>query len=118
MLNPLSATAYTCLTVALFVTEPSHIHLTVQDHVRVDRVTDATVERHGDLLQPGTTSVYLPEGSYVFRTTQDAQLRLDDHAAVRVAVGPNDKDPWPDPDGLAAKGDSGPDRVPTLTVLR
>ena len=116
-MTPLSATAYTCLTVALFVTEPSHVHLTVQDHVRVDRVTDATVERHGELLQPGTTSVYLPEGSYVFRTTQDAQLRLDDHAAVRVAVGLNDKDPWPEL-GIATKGDSAPDRVPTLTVLR
>jgi hypothetical protein len=117
MLNPLSATAYTCLTVALFVTEPGHVHLTVRDQVRVDRVTDTTVERHGELVAPGTTSVYLPEGTYVFRTSQDAQLRLDDAAAVRVRVGANDKDTWPDP-GIAAKGDSGPDRVPTLTVLR
>ena len=118
MLSPLSATAYTCLTVALFVTEPSHVHLTVQDHVRVDRITDTTAERHGELLQPGTTSVYLPEGSYVFRTTQDAQLRLDDGAAVRVVASTaQDKDPWPEM-GVATKGDGSPDRVPTLTVLR
>jgi hypothetical protein len=118
MPNPLSATAYTCLTVALFVTEPSHIQLMVQDHVRVDRVTDATVERHGDLLQPGTTSVYLPEGSYVFRTSQDAKVRLDNAAAVRVvALAAQDKEGWPDPP-LATKGDSAPDRVPTLRILR
>jgi hypothetical protein len=116
-----SATAYTCLTVALFVTEPSRVELTVHDHVRVDRVTGTGVERHGDLLAPGTTSVRLPAGTYVFRTTADAQVRLRDAAAVRVAPVPTDKDPWPELAGaavpFAAKGGGVPDRVPTLTVL-
>jgi hypothetical protein len=114
-----SASAYACLMVTLYVAEPSHIELTVQDHVRVDRLTDVGVERHGDLLPPGTTPVYLTEGTYIFRTTQDAQVRLLDAATVKVtAVNPRNKDDWPDPTFslLAPKGDAAPDRVPTLTI--
>src|SRR3954471_18439843 len=60
--------AYTCLMVALYVAEPSHVQLTVQDRVRIDRVTASGVEQHGELMQPGTTSVHLAEGTYYFRT--------------------------------------------------
>ena len=123
MNTALSATAYTCLTVALFVTEPSNVHLTVHDHVRIDRVTDLSVERHGELVPPGTTALQLPMGTYLFRTGSDAQVRLDDSAAVRVVVVPNNKDndPTLPPTGArlpAAKGDTPPDRVPALTVLQ
>jgi hypothetical protein len=113
--------AYTCLMVALYVAEPSHIQLTVQDRVRIDRITATGAEQHGELVQPGTTSVYLAEGTYYFRTTQNAHVQLADNAAVRViAENRNDKDDWPAPkvaDPLpVAKGDTAPDRVPTLTV--
>lgn len=124
MLSSLSATAYTCLTVAMFVTEPSHIHLTVQDHVRVDRITDVGVEQHGNLVPPGTTSVYLAEGTYLFRTGRDAQVRLDDGSAVRVVAMANDKDgDFPDPSMATgalpdSRGDTAPYFVPTLTVCR
>jgi hypothetical protein len=118
-----SATAYTCLMVALFVAEPSNVELTVQDHVRVDRVTDAGAERYGDLVSPGTTSLHLAVGTYVFRTTQDAQVRLSDTTAVRVVtVNPANKDgPWPDPSAALIRlpseaGDTPPERVPTLAV--
>jgi hypothetical protein len=116
-------TAYTCLMVALYVAEPSHIQLTVQDRVRIDRVTATGVEQHGELMQPGTASVYLTEGVYYFRSTRDVQVHLAGNAAVRVlAESRGDKDPWPLPkptvvDPLpVAKGDTPPDRVPTLTV--
>lgn len=123
MLTALSATAYTCLTVALFVTEPSNVHLTVQDHVRIDRITDAAVERHGELVPPGTTALQLPMGTYLFRTGSDAEVRLDPAAAVQVVVVPNNKTNDPDllPAGVpipAAKGDTPPDWEPTLTVRR
>jgi len=113
--------AYTCLMVALYVAEPSQVQLTVQDRVRIDRVTASGVEQHGELLQPGTTSVHLAEGTYYFRTTQDVQVQLADNAAVQVAtVSGGDKDDPPRPPvGAAlpaALGDAPPDRVPTLTV--
>jgi hypothetical protein len=109
-----SAAAYTCLMVALFVGEPAIISLTVHDHVQLDRVTGASAERHGDLIPPGTTEV---------RTTGNAQVQLGQDAPVRVlAVTRSDgKDIPPDPDAQAlpaAKGDSPPGHVPTLTVLR
>ncbi len=117
------ATAYACLAVVLSVAEPSHLAVTVGDHVRLDRVVDGGVQRHGELLAPGTTTLRLAEGTYVFRTTHDAQVRLGDDAAVHVAaVDPNNKTGNPPPPPIqsvlpAAKGDAAPDRVPTLTVL-
>jgi hypothetical protein len=120
-----TAAAYICLMVALYVAEPSIVNLTVHDHVQLDRVTGTSAERHGGLLPPGTTQVHLAAGTYVFRTTGDAQVQLDESAAVSVTAvtQPNDKDGGPielsKAQALpAAKGDSPPDHVPTLTVLR
>ena len=120
-----TAAAYTSLMVALFVAEPAIVSLTVHDHVRLDRVTGTSAERHGDLLPPGTTPVRLAAGTYVFRTTADAQVQLGEDAPVHVlaVTQANDKDgDWPDPQKAlalpAAKGDSLPDHVPALTVLR
>ena len=120
-----TAAACTSLMVALFVAEPAIVSLTVHDHVQLDRLTGTSAERHGDLVPPGTTPVSLAAGTYVFRTTADAQVQLGDGAQVHVlaATQANDKDgDWPDPQKAlalpAAKGDSLPDHVPTLTVLR
>jgi hypothetical protein len=120
VLNRLSATAYTCLTVALYVTEPSHVVLTTQDRVRVDKVVGAGVERHGDLLPAGTNTVHFPQGTYVFRTGLDAQVSLHGNPAVRVVAlrTGGDKDEPPRPSVVGILGDGGPDRVPSLTVSR
>ena len=114
---------YSCLMVALYVAEPAVVSLTVHDHVQLDRLTSA--ERHGDLVPPGTTPVSLAAGTYVFRTTANARVQLGGAAPVHVlaVTQANDKDgDWPDPQKAlalpAAKGDSLPDHVPTLTVLR
>ncbi|HET7017713.1 MAG TPA: hypothetical protein VFI65_27565 [Streptosporangiaceae bacterium] len=108
--------------VALYVAGPAVVAVTVHDHVQLDRVTGTSAERYGGLLSPGTTPVRLAAGTYVFRTTGDAQVQLGEGAPVHVqaVMQPNDKDPWPEiAQGLpAAKGDSPPDHVPTLTVLR
>jgi hypothetical protein len=58
----------------------------VHDHVRLDRLTGTSAERHGGLLPPGTTPVRLAVGTYVFRTTGDAQVQLDEGAAVSVTA--------------------------------
>jgi hypothetical protein len=71
-----TAAAYTTLMVALTVAEPAVVSLTLHDHVRLDRVTGTSAERHGGLLPPGTTPVRLAAGTYVFRTTADAQVQL------------------------------------------
>ena len=118
-----SAAAYTCLTVALYVAAPAVVTVTVADHVQLDRLTGTSAERHGDLIAPGTTPVTLTTGTYLFRTTSDAQVQLTPGAAVTVTAvtQPADKDGWPDPPAQAlpaAKGDSPPDHVPALTVVR
>ena len=77
-----TAAAYTSLMVALFVAEPAVVSLTVHDHVQLDRLTGTSAERHGDLLPPGTTPVHLAAGTYVFRTTADAQVQVSEGAAV------------------------------------
>ena len=118
------AAAYTCLMVALVVAEPAIVSLTVHDHVQLDRLTGTSAEPYGGLLPPGTTPVRLAAGTYVFRSTSDAQVQLAAGTPVHVlaVTQPNSKDIWPDPPKAqalpAAKGDSPPDHVPTLTVLR
>ena len=119
-----TAAAYTSLMVALTVAEPAVVSLTVHDHVQLDRLTGASAGRHGDLIPPGTTQVRLAAGTYVFRTTADAQVQLNESAAVSVTATTqvNGKDDPPEhmmAQALpAAMGDSPPDHVPTLTVLR
>jgi hypothetical protein len=120
-----AAAGYSCLMVALYVAEPAIVSLTVHDHVQLDRVTGTSAERHGDLLPPGTTRVHLAAGTYVFRTTADAQVQLEKGAPVEVTAVPlSDKDKWPDPPPVvstplpAVRGGGPPDYVPALTVLR
>lgn len=109
--------------VALYVAEPAVVSLTVHDHVQLDQVTGTSAQRHGSLIPPGTTQVRLAAGTYLFRTTADAQVQLAEGAPVHVlaVTQANDKDgDWPDPLKAlpGAKGDSPPDHVPALTVLR
>jgi len=120
-----TAAAYSGLMVALYVAAPAVVSLTVHDHVQLDRLTGTSAERYGDLVRPGTTPVRLAAGTYVFRTTGDAQVQLGQDTPVHVlaVTRANDKDgDWPDPQKAqappAAKGDGPPDHVPTLTVLR
>jgi hypothetical protein len=121
-----TAAAYTCLMVALYVAEPAVVSLTVHDHVQLDQVTGTSAERYGDLLPPGATPVHLAAGTYIFRTSADAQVQLDQGAPVEVTAVPlsDDKDKWPDPPSAvatplpAARGGGPPDHVPALTVLR
>jgi hypothetical protein len=120
-----AAPACACLMVALYAAGAAVVYLTVSDHVQLDQVTGASAERYRGLLPPGTTPVHLAAGTYVFRTTGDAQVQLGQDAPVRVhAVGqPATKDGGsPDPPKAqalpAAMGDSPPDHVPTLTILR
>jgi hypothetical protein len=120
-----TAAAYICLMVALTVAEPAVVTLTVHDHVQLDRVTGTDAERYGDLVPPGITPVRLAAGTYVFRTTGDAQVQLGEGARVhaRTVAQVDNKDGGPpDPPRAqalpAARGDSPPDHVPTLTVLR
>ena len=117
-----AAAAYSSLMVALYVAEPAIVSLTVHDHVRLDRVTGTSAERHGGLLPPGTTPVRLAAGTYVFRTTGDAQVQLSEDTPVHVhaVTLAETKDPPPDPPKAVpdARGDVPPDHVPTLTVLR
>ena len=117
-----TAAAYTSLMVALYVAEPAIVTLTVHDHVQLDRVTGTSAERHGDLVLPGTTAVRLAAGTYVFRTTGDAQVQLGEDTPVHVlaVIRANDKGDFPDLSVSlpGATGDSPPDHVPTLTVLR
>jgi hypothetical protein len=117
---------YACLMVALYVTAPSQVVLTVADHVRIDQVTLAGPQRHGALISPGSTTIDLTEGMYLFRTTSDAQVKIADPGVVTVTAlaDPNNKDEWPDPsphglpdEVVASKGDATPDHTPKLTVV-
>jgi hypothetical protein len=102
------------------------VSLTVHDHVQPDLVIGTSAERYGNLLPPGTTPVHLAAGTYIFRTTADAQVQLDKGAPVEVTAVPlsDDKGKWPDPLPVvatplpAARGGDPPDDVPALSVLR
>ena len=70
----------TPLQVSLHAREPSVVELTVGDCVQLDRVIPSThgnlAERHGRLLDPGTTAIALPPGDDYFKTLSDAHLRV------------------------------------------
>src|SRR5262249_1520643 len=102
-----TAAAYTFLMVALTVAESAVVTLTVHDPVQLvpatvqlGRVTGPDAERPGDLLPPGTPPHHLAAGTYVFRTSADAQVQLGEGSRVHVlaVAQANDKDgDWPDP---------------------
>lgn len=89
-----AAAGYSCLMVALYVAESAIVSLTIHDHVQLDRVTGTSAERHGGLIPPGTTQVRHAAGTYLFRTTGDAQVQLGEDTPVHVlaVTQANDKD--------------------------
>ena len=77
--------------VMLHVTVPAAIILTAHEIVRIDRVAqsaagDATAERYGDLLPPGTNAIHLDRGTYHFRTRGAARLHVIDPDSVTVST--------------------------------
>jgi hypothetical protein len=102
--------------------EPSVVELTVGDRVQLDRMMPSPhgyrAERHGRLLDPGTTTVALEPGHYFFKTLSDANLRVVT-GGVGAGVTAHDKDgDWPDPQKTVpdAKGDEAPGERPSLTI--
>jgi hypothetical protein len=70
-------------------------------------------ERHGRLIEPGTTRIALPSGHFFFKTLSDANLRVVT-GGVSAGITAHDKDIWPDP-GLV-KGDEIAGELPSLTI--
>jgi hypothetical protein len=115
------------LHIGLHAREASVVELTLGDRVQLDRVMPSprgcVAERHGALLQPGTTTVALEPGHYLLRTLSDAHLRVVT-GGVAVARSGDPKDPWPDPSLAGAdplplpggRGDDIPGEQPTLTI--
>lgn len=112
------------LQVTLEAREPSTIELTVGDRVQLDRLTPSPsghlAERHGGLLEPGTTTLHLERGLYFFKTLSDADLRVV-CGGVHTAVRKEDKDPWPEPPTRLppplSSGDELPGELPGFTVV-
>ena len=111
------------LHVSLHAREPSVVEVTVGDRVQLDRVTPSQhgriAERHGRLLDPGTTTVALEPGHYFFKTLSDTHLRVVSGGRATVVATANDKDgTFPDPHGTAPdpRGDEAPGERPSLTI--
>lgn len=104
--------------VNLDVREPSVVELTVGDRVQLDRLTPArcgyVAERHGGLLAPGTNTVALQPGLYLFRTLSDTNLRVVT-GGVATAIAHSDKDKWPDPPP-GVRGDEASGELPSFTL--
>jgi hypothetical protein len=111
------------LQVTLEAREASTIELTVGERVQLDRLTPSPrgsiAERHGGLLEPGTTRLDLERGFYSFKTLSDANLRVV-CGGVDTASTVGDKDPWPDPPPRltppGSLGDEAPGEQPSFTV--
>jgi len=114
------------LAVVLHVTAPAAIILTAHEIVRIDRAAgDATAERYGDLLPPGTNTIHLDRGTYHFRTRGAARLHVIDPDSMTVSTARSVKC-LPPPPGLRPapgtdaafeiRGGGMPDHVPALTV--
>lgn len=114
------------LQVALHARESSIVELTVGDRVQLDQVVRSphgtVAERHGRLLDPGTTTLALAEGHYLFRTLSDASLKVI-RGGVDTSTGADAKDDPPehlltgsgDP-APATMGDEPTGELPSFTV--
>ena len=112
------------LQVNLHAREPSVVEFTVGDRVQLDHLTRAPrgylAERHGRLLDPGTTRVALPPGHYFFKTLSDAHLRVVT-GGVSADTAVNGKDDPPEHvtagnPAPPAMGDEAPGERPILTI--
>ena len=112
------------LHVSLHAREPSVVEVTVGDRVQLDRVTPSPrgylAERHGRLLDPGTTTVALQPGHYFFKTLSDANLRVVTGGVSAGVTAFNKDDPpehaAPDNPAPGAQGDEAPGELPSLTI--
>jgi hypothetical protein len=112
------------LKVSLHARETSVVELTVGDRVQLDRVVPSPhgyrAERHGRLLDPGTTTVALDPGRYFLKTLSDAKLRVvTGGVSAGITAHADDKDgDWPDPQKTdpGSKGDEAPGELPSFTV--
>ena len=113
------------LRIRLHAREPSVVELTLGDRVQLDRLTvsprGCVAERHGALLQPGTTTVALEPGHYLIRTLSNAHLHVVAGGVAAVTLS-DPKNPWPPPaNGAGApvpsgKGDDVSGESPGLTI--
>jgi hypothetical protein len=106
------------LQVSLHVKQPSVVELTVEDKVQLDRLTPVShgyvAERHGDLIEPGVTTLHLDQGRYFFKTLSEAHLRVVQGGIdTAVADGSIKEPPAPPP---IIRGDAPAGEVPMLTV--
>ena len=117
------------LHISLHAREPSIVELSVGDRVQLDRLTPSPrgylAERHGRLLDPGSSTIALEPGHYFFKTLSDADLRVVSGGLVVETSTDNKDDPPPDPPKASggiplpaadARGDDAPGEHPTLTV--
>lgn len=77
--------------VALYVYDAADVELTASETLRLSRLAYSAndgyfLERHGDLLQPGTTSLRLEVGVYHFKSARDVRLRIHQAGAVKVVT--------------------------------
>lgn len=107
------------LRVIVDATQPSVVEIITKECVQLDRIVSSphgrVAERHGPLLQPGTTRISLDIGQFCFQALSDTQLRVvQGGVATTNVVDP--KDPWPllQPVG---RGDDPDGDVPSFTVL-
>lgn len=111
----------TPLQVSLHARESSIVELTVADRVQLDRLTPAphgyVAQRHGRLLDPGTTTVALPPGRYFFKTLSAAHLRVVT-GGVSAGVIAQTKDDGGDSDPPKAplQGDDTPGESPRFMI--
>ena len=110
------------LHVSLHAREPSVVEVTVGDRVQLDRVTPSPhgyiAERHGRLLDPGTTTVALQPGHYFFKTLSDANLRVvTGGVATRTPAGTGGKQVPPPPGEPMVRGDETPGELPSFTFV-
>jgi hypothetical protein len=108
------------LHISLHAREPSVIELTVGDRVQLDRLTPSSrgyrAERHGRLLDPGSTTIALAPGHYFFKTLSAANLRVVT-GGVSAGIVSDGKDPWPQPPPAPnAAGDEPTGEAPSFTV--
>ena len=112
------------LQVSLHAREASIVELTVEERVQLDRLTPSPhgylAERHGNLLEPGVTTLALAQGHYVFRTLTDSHLKVI-HGGVDTRASTNNKENDPTPPirssvDPSAKGDEPAGEPPAFTV--
>jgi hypothetical protein len=108
------------LQVSLHAREASVVELTVEERVQLDRVTrtpqGCVPERHGNLLEPGVSTIALEPGHYFFKTLSPASLHVI-RGGVDTSVHTHDKDGgWPDPSVVNGLGDEAPGEPPAFTV--